>query len=102
MNDYRMPEEIKGRFTKEIMTYFLKEFVNIFSITEEVTYFDHVVYREGTNGWYEALKKMCINYELEDVLSYYDNLEWYDSDYFDSDFSDLLIGYGLIKEDVVN
>ena len=98
MNDYRIPKEIKNEFTKEMMFYFLEELVDIFDMPSTPTYYDDIVYREGTAGWYRAFEKMCINYGLEDILSYYNRLEWYDSDLFDNDFSDLLLEYGLIEE----
>lgn len=102
MNDYRIPKEIKSEFTKATTLYFLEELVDIFDMPNTPTYYDDIVYVEGTAGWYEAFKKMCINYGLEDILSYYDHLEWYDSDYFDSDFSDLLLEYGLIEEGYID
>ena len=99
MNDYRMPEGIKREFTKGMMSCFLEELIDIFDrIPNTPTYYDDIVYIESTAGWYEAFKKMCISYGLEDILSYYDHLEWYDSDMFDGEISDLLLEYRLIEE----
>lgn len=97
-SDYKIPNEIKNEFAKDNMAYFLKELESVFNYGHPLTYWEDTVYMESTGGWYEAFKKMCINYGLEDILAYYNNLEWYDSDRFDADLSDLLVEYGLIEE----
>ena len=103
MNDYRMPEEIRREFTREMMSCFLEKLVDIFDyMPSKPTYYDYIVYVESNAGWYEAFKKMCISYGLEDILSYYDHLEWYDSDMFDGELSDLLLEYELIEEGKVD
>lgn len=99
MNDYRMPEEIRKEFTREMMSCFLEELIDTFDyMPSKPTYYDHIVYIESTYGWHKAFKKMCISYGLEDIYSYYNYLEWYDSDMFDGELSDLLLEYGLIEE----
>lgn len=95
--EYKMPSEVKEEFTKEKMVYFLDEFKTIFNLGDDVRLWNDVLPREGTCGWYNAFKNMCIEYGLEDVLFYYDKLEWYDSDLFDDEFGDLLFYYNLIE-----
>ena len=98
MNDYKIPEEVKKEFTKERVLYFFCELIDIFNIPRHPTYWRDTVLMESTAGWCQAFKKMCINYGLEDILYYYNALEWYDSDVFDGEFGELLLGYGLVEE----
>lgn len=94
---YKMPEVVKAEFKAHILKCFLKELIDVFDIKHEVTMCNTIAHLEGTYGWYEAFKKMCVNYGLEDILAYYDKLEWYDSDLFDGELGDLLVEYGLVE-----
>ena len=92
---YTIPDEIK-----KLMTYdFLKEFRNqlfaIFDLSLD-TYADIIQGIESTAGWANALEDACHNTGKDDIWSYWDSLEWYDSDMFDWELSDMLIENNLI------
>lgn len=102
MFNYEVPEGIKNEFTKEVMAYFLEELIETFPyIGHTPTMLDDIFNMEGTGGWYESFKKTCINYGLEDILHYYNGLEWYDSDMFDDQIGDLFLEYGLVDETII-
>lgn len=107
--EYQMPEEIKNQFRKEFMSDFHKKVIQTFkqndirqgrvpSEYEKFTYYDWWLYMEGTGGWYKSLKDTCDKHNLQNVIAYYDQLPWYDSDLFDSELGDLLVEYGLVEE----
>lgn len=50
-------------------------------------------YSEGTAGYMEAFKHACIVENHIGLYEYYNSLEWYDSDLFDEQLSDMLIAY---------
>lgn len=87
---YTIPDEIK-----EMMTYdFLKEFRNqLFTVFDfDLETNANTLYGiESTNGWANALKAACHNTGKDDIWNYWNELEWYDSDVFDSELSDMLI-----------
>ena len=98
MFKYKIPEEIKTKLTKEFLTDFLHELIKIFNLKEPIYYDDCLAYLECTCGWVDAFQHACIKQKLIDVLMYYDELEWYDSDMFDGEVSSLMIKYGLVQE----
>ena len=75
---------------------FVDKFVEVFKI-EHMTYED-AAYAESTAGWYSAFKYMCENNDLNDVVDYYDNLPWYESDLFDDKLTGLLMKYDLLED----
>lgn len=97
---YEMPKEIKDKFTKEMLLDFIEDFIDIFDCKGEVTYYEDMAYSEGTIGWHNAFTRMCRKYELDDVIKYVDSLEWYDYDWFCDGFSNLLLGFEVIKEQI--
>lgn len=98
MFEYKIPQEIKEKFTKDFMVDFLINITQVFNLNEAISYSDDIVYLESTYGWTDAFKNTCHKYKIEDVLVYYDNLEWYNSDIFDDEIASILIEYKLIKE----
>lgn len=97
MFKYKIPQGVKAKFTKEFMEDFLKELIRIFNLSEPISYSDSLLYLESTYGWVDAFRCICQKYKLENILTYYDNLEWYDSDLFDDEVGSLMIKYGLIN-----
>lgn len=92
---YTIPVRIK-----EMMTYgFLKEFRNqlftMFDFSLD-TYADIIQGVESTAGWANALQDACCNTDKEFIWNYWNDLEWYDSDMFDSELCDMLIEKHLI------
>lgn len=97
MFDYKIPQEIKIRLTKGFAIDFLNKLNVTFDLIQPVS-LEYLIYFESTRGWVDAFKCACQKYNMEDVFSYYDKLEWYDSDLFDDEFASLIAEYGLIKK----
>ena len=53
----------------------------------------------GSSGWHRAFVEACIDNEEEDLLMFYENLEWFESDKFDSFLIDVAVFVGVIKHD---
>lgn len=92
---YTIPVRIK-----EMMTYdFLKEFRNQLSTMFDFsldTYADIIQGVESTTGWANAFQDACRNTDKEFIWNYWNDLEWYDSDQFDSELCDMLVENHLI------
>lgn len=97
MFEYKIPQEIKEKFTKEFMVDFLINLVQVFNLNEPISYDDDIAYLESSGGWVVAFKNTCREHNIKDVLMYYDGLEWYDADLFDNELGNLLVEYELIK-----
>ena len=96
MFDYKIPQEIKVRFTKGFAINFLHKLNVVFDLIQPLS-LEYLINFEGTCGWVDAFKCACQKYNMEDVFAYYNKLEWYDSDLFDDEFANLLVEYGLVK-----
>ena len=100
--EYKMPSEIKNRFTVDMMTYFIYKFTEIFKhmpISTPLSYYD-LIYNEGSVGWQDAFDAMCAEYELDDVAVYVDNLKWYDYKWFCGEFTEMLLENGLVVDNL--
>ena len=53
----------------------------------------------GSSGWHRAFIEACIDNEEADLLKFYENLEWFESDKFDSFLIDVAVFVGVIKHD---
>lgn len=105
--DYTIPQEIKEKFTREVMVDFFEKVIETFKENdrrqgrepggyEEYSYYHWWIYLEGSSGFCESFRYVCKKHGLDNVLKYYDNLYWYDSDIFDGEFSDLLIHFDIV------
>ncbi len=94
---YKIPEKIKSQLTLE----FQKDFVeNLKSLMNVELTIESFLYAEGTCGWSDSLSKALQKNNLNGILKYYQNLEWYDSDLFDTQLSDLLVENKLIENNL--
>ncbi|MEC3272632.1 hypothetical protein [Bacillus thuringiensis] len=94
-------KKYQKQITVEFLHDFKKNLDSIFKIAESpesFTYENYYIHLECTIGWWEAVKKTCEKYELHDLLSYYNNLNWMKSDAFDLELSHLLITNAIIKQ----
>lgn len=96
---------ILKKYQKQITVDFLKDFKKNIDTTFKInntdsllTYENTYIHLECTIGWWEAVKTTCEKYELHDLLSYYNNLNWMKSDAFDLELSHLLIANAIIKQ----
>ena len=98
MFEYKIPKEIKIKFTKDFMADFLINIIQVFNLNEPISYSDDIIYLASSRGWVDAFKNTCQKHNIKDVLAYYDGLKWYDSDLFDDELGQLLVEYGLIQK----
>ncbi len=94
-SDYKIPD----RILNDIPTYFYAAFAGeLFSVFGPVIFKkpdtddDYgLFYVEGTAGWVTAFRSVASRLGLSWLNSYYDSLDWFDSDLFDDQIGDLLI-----------
>jgi hypothetical protein len=92
--DYEIPEDILSKIPEYFWAAFAGELVSVFGlgIFEKGEYTNrNLCYVTGTGGWNAALKYTCRKLEIDWLYDYYDNLQWYESDTFDSDILDILV-----------
>lgn len=93
--EYHIPEDIIQRIPPEFYEAFLHQLQTVFK--HDITYKDEETdwygfeFCEGTGGWYEALKTTCEQMNMKWLFDDYNKLEWYDSDLFDDQLSQLII-----------
>lgn len=98
MFKYKIPQEIREKLTKEFAEDFLDKLTVIFDLNQTTFCFDYLFNLESTYGWADAFEYACQKHKMEDVLAYYNELEWFDSDLFDDEFASLIKKYKLVKE----
>ena len=97
--EYDIPPEYKAMITKAFLQTLKYEVKVVFAKDdsdprwyEEETW----IYLAGTGGWNIAFHKATKLHKLDALADYYDTLEWYDSDMFDSDIIDLALLHNVI------
>ena len=93
---YSMPHNIKKLMDYEFCETFMKELHNVWGFSLNDFNWESIGYSEGTGGWYESFAATCRILNKGELLLYYNNLSWYDSDLFDAELSELLVTYKLI------
>lgn len=97
--EYHIPNDIKAHITEEFGREFLNQLSCVYSnydYESEAEWFDDMcMYCEGTGGWYTALEKTAEIMRCRELIEYYNNLEWYDSDQFDGRMHTIIKGYNL-------
>lgn len=84
---YHIPAEWTVRINSNFVDIFCKELSEI-NWSEDSFPRDNIMV-ESTMGWGEALKCTCLKTDNEDLWEYYRQLEYYDSDLFDGELTDL-------------
>lgn len=110
-NYFGLPNRKKKLLTKEFLTDFRDEIISLdkegrkkyneeerdYSKEDYMTFYSQI---ESTMLFYAALKNACRKHNLtKAIYEYAQNMEWYDSDYFDSDLVTEMIHKGVIKYD---
>ena len=95
MCNYEVPEYIKELLDKEFLELFKKNLdidypVSCDGVSDELTR-EHYNMSEGTGRWHKALLDTSFELNKLQVIGYWDSLEWYDSDYFDSKLTGMII-----------
>lgn len=100
ISEYKIPEEILAKIPDNFWEVFARELYNVFGNDIFNKYEDidarQIDFLTSTTGWAKAFMKTCKQFGLIDILEYYANLEWYDSDQFDDDI------YEILEEKYVN
>ncbi len=94
-SDYKIPDEILN----DIPPYFYESFACELCIVFGPVIFKKsdtgddygLFYIEGTTGWVDAFRSVVNRLGLPWLSDYYNSLDWFDSDLFDNQISDLLI-----------
>ena len=84
--------------SKEFLLLFKENLIQAFGFNDTIDFNSDETWCNvgGTIGWGNAFTKTCNEFKLDELLSYYDHLDWYDSDNFDADVGDIAVQYGLI------
>ena len=94
--EYNIPEDIKKLITKEFLIEFRKQLfiINKYSLRDFVD--EGVCINTSTSGWYTSFYNACVNTNLNKLVEYQKTLDWYDSDIFDSEITNMLADNNLI------
>ncbi|HGD0580608.1 TPA: hypothetical protein ACH354_002271 [Clostridium perfringens] len=110
-NYFGLPNRKKKLLTKEFLTDFRDEIIRLdregrkkyneeerdYSKEDYMTFYGQI---ESTMLFYEALKNACKKHNLtKAIYEYAQNMEWYDSDYFDDDLVLEMVHKGVIEYD---
>lgn len=109
-NYKKLPNRKKAILTNEFLITFKRELINIFAKNdirqdrepldyENGTYWSFYQAVESTCGFYEALENACKKHNItKAIYEYSKNMNWYESDTFDSNLTELMVKRGIIKE----
>ena len=90
IENYRIPPAIKKQLDENFYAAMWKELQTVFGdsiLGRDCDLVPNIVYFTGTAGWHRALEKTAPT----DVLLYWDDLDWFDSDMFDCEIADEII-----------
>ena len=91
-------EEFIGKISMDFILKFKEALKKLFG-SDTFDWSDEEVWINlgSTIGWGGAFSETCDEFGMQDLKEYYKELEWYDSDVFDGDISDLAVKYGVIR-----
>ena len=87
---YKMPQKIKEKIDRKFLKTFRDELIRMEGFSLATTEDKGIPIIESTNLWNTAFAKTCINTKNYEVLNYYDLLDWYESDEFDGEITDMM------------
>ena len=92
-NNYTIPKTIKEKIPDYFYRAMLGELVSIFGIgiVQRVDDYDKYHLNSGTSGWYQAFCATCRKLKMRWLITYYDDLECYESDIFDDEIEEEII-----------
>ena len=95
MHNYVIPENIKELLNKEFLELFKKNLDLIYPVNCDGTSGsldkEHYNMSAGTGRWYKALLDTSFELNKLQIMGYWDDLEWFDSDYFDDKLTDMIM-----------
>lgn len=88
---YHIPDEYTSKIDNNFVNIFCNELNEIkWNWTKHESAFPQdMIMVESTMGWGQALKCTCLRTANEDLWEYYRQLDWYDSDLFDGELTEL-------------
>lgn len=94
--EYTIPDEIKNKITMEFLIEFRNQLFRICGYSLSDFAENSAPANTSTSGWHAAFGVACLNTHNDWLLDYWNSLEWYDSDIFDSELTDMLVKKHLI------
>ena len=94
MTDYKIPAEIKDKIPDAFYIALAGELYSVFGLVvakKDEDDFYGIEFLGGTTGWVVAFQATCQKMNMQWLLDYYNALEWFDSDLFDGEISDMVI-----------
>lgn len=96
---YEMPKEYKDMCTIDFLTELRNQLFRMHEYYHLGLFADEgIPINTSTAGWYAAFGKACILCDKLELLKYHKTLEWFDSDIFDDELSNMLIDNHLILD----
>lgn len=84
--EYKIPQDIKDRIPDYFYFAMAGELFSVAGYDKGIDMFqDDNNYDSSTNGWKQAFRMTCRKLDMEWLYEYWNTLEWYDSDIFDSE-----------------
>ena len=87
---YKKKKKIKEKIDRKFLKTFRDELIRMEGFSLATTEDKGIPIIESTNLWNTAFAKTCINTKNYEVLNYYDLLDWYESDEFDGEITDMM------------
>ena len=94
--EYEIPKHIKELITLEFLKELRNQLFRIHGYSIDTFAEDSILFSPSTGGWCTSFSKACISTNSKELHNYWDSLEWYDSDIFDDELSNMLVENGLI------
>lgn len=102
VQQYKIPQEFLELITPDFLKIFSANLVSLFG--------SHVIdtfwwfWLGGTGGWRKALLSAMHSHfphdKYDGLAAYYETLEWYDSDMFDSELVGLAVEFNIIQSKI--
>ena len=98
---YTMPEKYKSMCTDNFLKEFRKQLYRMHEHYSLDLFADEgIPINTSTTGWYASFGKACLLTNNEELLDYYDKLEWEDSDIFDDELANMMVDRKIILDEI--
>jgi len=95
--EYAIPHNIKTLITDDFLLELRNQLFRIHDYYSLELFADEgIPMNTSTSGWYAAFGKACLLTNKLELLKYWKNLEYYDSDIFDGELAEMLVEKKLI------
>ncbi|NCD01244.1 hypothetical protein EOL94_04085 [bacterium] len=93
---YTIPDKYKSIISKEFLQ-ILKRELKLFFAEFPFENEEDWINLSSTGGWFKSFEKATQETGLHELKTYYNSLEWEDSDLFESDIIDIALEYKIIS-----